>query len=140
MKVGIEVEGALRGVFTLFCQAEEFKVDSSLIGNQLKKQGCSHLYISDHKGILDDDDVHAIHALLGVTATIEVLTIPNIIRYSSIHYMLAVPVDPVGLGLFTGLTRHGDQVKFTHDRYVATALISAFDRTTPEEFEQDREL
>jgi len=138
MKTGIEVEGFFCGRLTLFCQAEEYKkANASALVRTLKVE---QLYVSDHGNLLTAEDYLAL-SKLSVPVVVEVLSVPDHPRYSNVHYMVAVQVDPRSLGIFWKDNNSTfDQVKFTADRYVATALASSFQLAVPKDFEGDVEL
>ena len=77
------------------------------------------------------------------TVTVENLTGRRTEDYR-VGFMLAVQTDPRSMGFFpwpgTVKLDEYDQIKFTFDRFVATAAVRDFDITTPEEFNGDIEI
>ena len=138
MKTGIEVEGFFCGLPTLFCQAEEYKKANAI--ELVKTLKVEQLYVSDHGNLLTAEDYRALSEL-SVPVVVEVLSVPDHPRYSNVHYMVAVQVDPRSLGIFwKDDTSNFDQVKFTAGLYVATSLASSFKLAVPKDFEGDVEL
>ena len=147
MKIGTEVEGTLRGLKTLFCQASELQ---SALTHWEKLQPIHKLqalYVSDHENILTENEFQRLAKFTSAgscpTVTVENLTGRRTEEYR-VGFMLAVQTDPRSMGFFpwpgtVKLEKH-DQVKFTFDRFVATAAVRDFDTTTPEEFNGDIEI
>ncbi len=139
MNSGIEVEGIFCGHITLFCQAEEYKKANAI--ELVKTLKVEQLYVSDHGNLLTAEDYLALSKLNVPVVVVEVLSVPDHPRYSNVHYLVAVQVDPRSLGIFwKDDNSNFDQVKFTADRYVATALASSFKLAVPKDFEGDIEL
>mgnify|MGYP003423883220 FL=1 len=147
MKIGTEVEGTLRGLKTLFCQASELQ---SALTHWEKLQPIHKLqalYVSDHENVLTENEFQRLAKFTSMgscpTVTVENLTGRRIEDYR-VGFMLAVQTDPRSMGFFpwpgtVKLDKH-DQIKFTFDRFVATAEVRDFDITTPEEFNGDIEI
>lgn len=99
-----------------------------------------NIYISDHDSCLNV----VFYAMLdewldrhNLTATIEVRVVPSWERFTRIRYMLAIPVDPIALGV-SGLDPSKDQIKISQGLNVV-----AFDNwkiTLPSDFDADVEL
>lgn len=130
MKVGIEVEGRLKGVPTLFCGAHEY-----LKGIQkAKEQGVSHLYISDNRNkIAYDNAALAASGLLVTLDVTEVYDCPN--RADNITLMLRLPGHCEVRRL-----KDRDQVKFEAKRNVVVLPMHNAIKTLPHEFLGDRKV
>ncbi len=139
MKIGNEVEGAFRGIKTLFCQASELPAFLARKDALINQYGLHHLYVSDWFKLLTQLQYDQLSAI-GMPVTIEVTAIPSRARLSNIRYMVAVEVDPVELGFFSNHSRHLDQIKFTTNQHVATARMSDFNTTIPADFMSDVEI
>ena len=160
MKLGIEVEGRLRGIKTLFMNYDEIqqaldhhKGDSNKFGIWLHtyviQQGASHLYISDHANQITP---HFFNENLGpflerktrIMVTLEVTQYNESwyavrYQYPSLGFMLSLE-GPPSLWSMSPL----DQVKFTKDTRRGPAVLCtlrlSFQRTDPDEFQNDVEL
>lgn len=130
MKIGIECEGRLRGVETLFINASE-------LGLQVATDmSIRHVYISDHDNVLNYLEVARI--LSAFVVTIEVTKVRPEERLSNINLMLAMPTE-----YWDSVAALGpdDQVKFgSADRHVLCATKRCFVPTDPSEFDNDVEL
>lgn len=131
-KLGIEVEGRLKGIKTAFCSAEEF-----LSGEYHSRgYGWVQLYISDHKNIIPLEPLHktiSYWSNLGFIVTIERTKVPSITN-PSINIILYVKNDS-----FWNL-KPSDQVKFERDLTVRMIPIENMTLTEPWEFEGDQLL
>jgi len=124
MKVGIECEGRLKGVPTIFCQAAELEVAIEYAVDS----GVGHLYVSDLANALPYARLASINALV----TLEVTEVQDTARPSNVTLMLSVP----GYANVAKLSST-DQVKFEHDLNVLVAPAQAFFKTQPSEFSSD---
>lgn len=130
MKVGIEVEGRFKGVPTLFCGAHEYLKGIA----EAKKQGVSHIYISDNKNKL------AYHnpalANCGLLVTLDVTEVQGCLdRPSNITLMLRLEGYPQVRRL-----KDCDQVKFEAKRNVVVLPMYNSINTSPHEFLGDRKV
>lgn len=160
MKIGIEVEGRLRGVKTLFMSYEELmqayhhnQGSPTAFGRWLHtyadQYGASHVYISDHTNQITP---HFFDEYIGpfldmksrLLVTLEVTEYSNSWyelrrRYPSLGFMINLE-GPPALWALEPL----DQIKFTHEVRRGPAVLCAtrlsFQRTHPEEFLNDVEL
>lgn len=133
MKIGIEVEGRLRGVPTLFCGAHEIHEARRLIlQNRLN---VSHVYISDNGNTLDYLTVSSLFAGLLVTLDVTCVGGP---RPANISIMLRID----GGDAYDSVNRltAEDQIKFERDRHVIVLPMTAAITTQPHEFEGDADL
>lgn len=152
MKIGPEVEGVAQGALTLFCTHLELNGALRWLREAQVDPDSEHrgpvprrLYIMDHDNQLTSGDYSALHAAVQelklVRITVEVKAYPiGIPRYTSIFYMVCVDVDPRVLGIFNEDAHPLDQVKFSHNLYVAAKNFGAFVLTTPEDFSNDIEI
>lgn len=137
MKLGIEVEGRLRGVPTLFCNAD---FDTQELLANLRKHPVSHVYISDNTNKLG---YHGIGALLrGYMVTLDVTEVRAESRPANVSLMLRLDGDGSLLQLFEQVSRltKEDQIKFERDRNVIVLPMTAAIFTQPSEFAGDVEL
>lgn len=130
MKIGIEVEGRLKGVKTLFMECEEVDVG---VGVLAQHPNIGHVYISDLENKLDLN--HVLAKYPNVLITVE-RTAPRPQGLPSrLVYMLSLPYyDSVNSLLET------DMVKFDKDQHVLILPKSAEITTRPEDFLGDVEL
>ena len=148
MKYGVEVEGYLSGVRTLFCQVEEIpRLLSDEIKIAVKQHSLSHIYICDHGDTLTEDDVISIREKhLYLSITIETLGIPKVkLGPHLASYMVNIPFE--GTAQLAELSS-SDQIKLTNGLHVMT-VSGAFSMGTqkvrvgytyPEDFAGDIEL
>lgn len=126
MKIGIEVEGRLRGVKTLFCGPQDVAAAKAyLAANPL-----THVYISDRDNTLD-------YVMVGWSfpaclVTMDVTSVREGVRPTNVTLILTLPHshwDNVAR------LRADDQVKFhSVDREVLCATARNFVPTQPAEF------
>lgn len=134
MKRGTECEGRLRGVPTVFCNADVVPTD---LLAALRKHPVSHVYISDRENTLG---YHGIGALLqGYMVTLDVTEVRAEQRPSNVSLMLRIDGDRPSWESVSRLTKE-DQVKFERDREVIVLPMTAAIFTQPEEFEGDIEI
>lgn len=129
MKVGIEVEGRLRGVHTLFCNASD-NIDRAV--EQAILNGIRHIYVSDNDNTLSYQEFIEYP---NIQFTLDVTRVQNIPRPSNITLMLRLP----GFEDVSAL-KADDQIKFEHNRTVLVASVNSLVRTNPDEFENDVEV
>lgn len=129
MKVGIEVEGRLRGVRTLFCSASD-NINKA-VGEAILN-GIGHVYVSDNDNTLS-------YQVFGdypdILFTLDITCVQNIPRPSNVTLMLRLP----GFEDVSAL-KADDQIKFEHNRTVLVASVNSLVRTNPDEFENDIEV
>lgn len=137
MKYGIEVEGRMRGVPTLFVDASEINTMSGLVFvlENLDDKGIRHLYVSDRDNTMDPDIVgnhatfHGIQVTLDVTALAKPVTATNITVILTMPHSFWASVNNLGAD---------DQIKFhSINRDVLCATKRVFVPTSPAEFEGD---
>ena len=132
MKIGVECEGRLRGVPTLFCGAHEIREARQLIRQHVY---VSHVYISDNGNTLDYLTVSSLFA--GLLVTLDVTRVGDP-RPVNISIMLRID----GGDAYDSMSRltKEDQVKFERDRHVIVLPMTAAITTMPQEFEGDVEI
>ena len=136
MKFGKEVEGHFLGARTIFCDALEVPSFRENFDELMQKYKVEHLYVCDHNGLLTQTDYENLN--YSIKVTVEVYKVPPVVRPLNVSFMVAVPIDPRSLGFFD---LHGrDQIKFTGNLFVATALYDSFYLTEPSDFENDIEV
>ena len=132
-KIGVEVEGRLRGVPTFFIDAEE--LDASAVAKFINL-GVSHIYISDRYNTLNYNEVG--HAFEGYLVTLDVTAVKEVSRPTNVTLMLSMPH---GYWDSVQRLRPDDQVKFhSEDRNVLCVSARNLVATQPIEFLADREL
>ena len=136
MKFGLEVEGHFLGSRTLFCDASELSQVHENFDDLMEKYDFDHLYVCDHNNELKQVDYDELN--YGISVTVEVYKVPQIVRPLNISFMVAVPIDPRTLGFFDLSGK--DQIKFTGSLFVATALYDSFKLTVPSDFKNDIEV
>jgi hypothetical protein len=138
-KIGVECEGRLRGVKTLFVSAVELITNKHIIQDLLKENCTNHLYVSDHGNTLNYEAVG--NMFENKQVTIEVTKVcgkQNMRRPSNVSLMLTLPQE-----YFNSVANlwEDDQVKFhSPEREVLCVAARNFIATTPDEFEGDTEL
>lgn len=160
MKIGIEVEGRLRGIKTLFMNHEELmqafhhtQGSPTAFGRWLhtyaNQYGASHIYISDHTNQITP---HFFGEYIGpfldmksrLLVTLEVTDYSESWyelrrQYPSLGFMIHVEGKPSLWGL-----EPLDQIKFSQETSRGPTVLCAtrlsFQRTHPEEFQNDIEL
>lgn len=137
MKLGIEVEGRLRGVPTLFCDAD---FDVEKLTAALRKHAVSHVYISDNTNKLSYRSIGTL--LRGYLVTLDVTEVLKEPRPANVSLMLRLDGDGDPLPLFDQVSRltKEDQIKFECDRNVIVLPMTAAIFTQPAEFEGDIEV
>jgi hypothetical protein len=131
MKIGIEVEGRLSGIKTLFVSAEEFSeiTANQKLSNLYVEHGFTQLYISDHLNVLKLTSTIFEELADHFIITVEVTEVAEYSDY--VNIMLAIESKS-----FWNL-RKTDQIKFSDDMHVYSATIENMYYTTPDEFEGD---
>lgn len=139
MKIGIEVEGRLKGIPTLFCNASEFLNKKEIISNLLHAYSLQHLYISDHENTLS----YQIPELtVSPIITIEVSQVSASARLKNLMLMYRIDKTPVGSIVFDSLARliPTDQIKIEKNKKVFVWTMNSAIITEPTEFEEDKEI
>lgn len=151
MKIGIEVEGRLRGVKTLFVSAEDiilFSTDElekgldvmlnynslDTINAVMKENSVSHIYISDR----DNKIPYKLLSYFKCLVTLDVTKVLNQSRPPNVTIIWTLPTE-----FWASMAALGaeDQVKFhSNNRDVLTATKHHFIRTHPVEFAGDLEV
>lgn len=133
-KIGIECEGRLRGIKTLFIDASELTVDLGL--KSLIEEGkVTHVYVSDHQNTLDYNELGK--ALGACYVTLEVTKVKDEPRPLNVGLMLALPEEHWNSVQLLG---PDDQVKFSWNQHVLASSMRNFVATYPIEFVGDVEL
>lgn len=136
MKYGIEVEGRLKGVPTIFVGADEFVTDPDSIYKAMRDHSVSHLYISDPDNIVPyTTDFGKILVTLDMTR----VRYDNTRRPANVLLMLRIdPAQKQGWEFADlVLLRDGDQIKFERNQFVFVFPWSARIATNPSEFVDD---
>jgi len=137
MHIGIEVEGRLRGIKTLFINADEDLLKAADI---LVERGIGHVYISDPDNKLSyrvtSNFFQNAHVTLDVTEVKDYCPRDNI----SIMFRIdKCPQDKI-FDSIKNLRSDLDQVKVERDRHVIIFPMCSALITEPNEFEGDIEL
>jgi len=136
MKYGIEAEGRLKGVPTIFCDANALRDGNGVqtVYSALKKHLVSHLYVSDEQNTLDykvlADTFPSTLITIEVTVAQRCPARPNNItlmvrnpKYSDLCFM-----------------KNTDQLKFEEDRNVFVFPMGAAVCTEPSDFNNDLDI
>jgi hypothetical protein len=137
MKVGIECEGILKGLKTLFIETNELDKALDFLN---KPNNIEQIYISDHDNKIVDYQFYC-NLLPRYSITIEQtqITVQDIPR--KIHLILRVDKCPSHLMFYSvRLLRPWDQIKFEKEKLVYIFPMSSVIKTTPDEFEGDIEI
>lgn len=131
-KFGIEVEGRLAGLPTVFCNAD---ADLTRVLAQAVECGVGHVYISDPDNKLSYANVA--HLFQTKVVTMDVTRRRSEDLPSNVTIMLRLPD-----WLFDQIVslRPGDQIKSEKDRHVRVWTVGSAVVTKPEDFEGDVEL
>lgn len=133
MKLGIECEGRLKGIVTLFADASTPLPD---IKRAAAHSGIiQHIYISDNDNTLDYAEVG--ECFNDSYVTLDVTKVKGK-RPRNISLMFRV-TENWSFDDITQLTEY-DQVKFESNRHVVVFPMTASIKTKPEDFEGDKEL
>ncbi len=136
MKYGIECEGRLRGLPTLFVSAAELQANEQGVHAAMLDRNLTHVYVSDRDNILD-------YTSLGTTfqdkiVTLDVTKVTSNSIPSNITIMLTLPYD-----YWESIQnlRFDDQIKFhSPNRDVLCATVRDFAYTNHTEFLNDQDL
>ncbi len=137
MKLGIEVEGRLLGVKTVFIDATESLSDAL---NACESNGASHLYISDPSSTyltdagltkLRDADVLVTLEVHTPVANFGLLDVPN-----NVHLMVTLNVPHAMFAVAASL-RDSDTIKIHSGQNVLCWTRGHATRTTPDQFDGD---
>lgn len=135
MKIGIEVEGRLKGIKTLFCDAQELVGARALFADDKTLSSVKAIYVSDHDNTLDPSSSDLAWLIdQGIFITLEVTQVTE--KWpDEVSIMLHVESDSYWF------LKPTDQIKFHRgdQRVDAFAVESAY-KTMPEDFEGDQEL
>lgn len=132
MKYGIECEGMLKGLPTVFCEA--FEIDRAAA--YARGKGITHVYVSDRQNDLDYDQVGA--TLQGLQVTLEV-TAAKGNRPDNVALMLNCNRTFSAYVQVSQLAAK-DQIKFEHNRNVIVLPMSEAIFTEPKDFDGDIEI
>lgn len=132
MKVGIEVEGRLKGIRTLFCTAEEFLYGPD-IRVAAREENCVQIYISDLNNILS-----LFSSYLTLVAKTYIITVERT-KVESVPPVWINIILTVDSPSFWYLNPN-DQVKFTRDQFVFALTKELMNKSVPSDFELDFEL
>jgi hypothetical protein len=143
MKYGIEVEGRLRGVKTLFMDANEpvQKVLDFLYSDE--GRGIGHIYICDHENTLNYRQVAYLFKGFHVTLEVSKVEGPELrLGTENLSIMFRIDLCPTkaiykSISLLSSLF---DQVKIEKDKKVYVFPFSSVITTLPNEFEGDVEI
>jgi hypothetical protein len=153
MKLGVEVEGRLKGIPTLFLSAEEvlrytpidlLRMQGSLPSNVFwTLHQVRHLYVSDHGNAL-----HSAHAIFQQWAlpwyiSLEVTAVVNRKAYpTNVGFLLSITDGGHGYAHSFFELQDTDQIKFSSGNpgYVFCTTKEAMTKTRPEDFFYDTHL
>lgn len=140
MKIGREVEGRLKGIKTLFLDAEHIEKARTFL-DQGDNAVLQHLYISDQSNTLDYHTVSDIFPEHLVTMDItEVLYDSPIDLPENVVLMLRVKGGTQEIFENVERMRTTDMIKIEHQRKVYCFTVGNAVVTFPREFEQDIEI
>lgn len=134
MKYGVEVEGRLRGIPTLFCNADVKRED---LFEALRKHPVSHVYISDNNNTLHYRGIGGL--LSRYMVTLDVTKVRDDERSPNVSLMLRIDGELPTWEHVSKLTKE-DQIKFERNREVIVLPMTAAIFTQPSEFEGDIEV
>jgi hypothetical protein len=143
MKIGLEVEGRLKGLRTVFCTGKEF-LDCSIWVLAITKRRIQQIYVSDHDAFIVDDLREAFLERVERLKNVAFITVelPN-------GHPLLMAELPAEVGLIVNLkidphTFHGlrktDQIKISDGLHVKTIAVENMFNTTPDDFHGDEEI
>jgi hypothetical protein len=136
MKIGVEAEGRLRGVQTLFVDAIDVIYNLAKVKAALKDNAISHIYVSDRNNTLDYSFLG--QHLEGYLITLDVTAVTPRPRPTNVTIILTMPYE---YWQSVQMLRFTDQIKFhSEDRNVLCAAVQSFVATQPIEFAGDIEL
>ena len=139
MKIGKEVEGRWQGIKTLFIdelELSQFGVFAykNIIERRVNYK-VDHLYISDHKNLLDLSEnntlLNALRKLMQIT--IERTKISSNVNPDLDIFLL---IDNESFWML----KYSDQIKFSKDKTVYAAVKDLMIKTIPSDFEGDSEI
>lgn len=154
MKIGYEVEGRLKGLYTLFMDGEEAKeffdfpslrkrAEPEIPPNILEL--VRHIYISDIYGVIKPDAECLVKwALMGMMITIETRSVAPHTRFRypecvGIMFNVGDAYSNKVMDSFLEL-KDTDQIKFSHDNYVWCVTKENMTKTAPLDFMGDFEF
>lgn len=138
MKLGIECEGRLKGLKTLFISAEEFKHDLS-VENYITQHysQLQQVYIVDKKNILREIDLIKLSLFTHcLTVTIEVQSLSyELLQFNHLfNVILSVEMnDAFHL-------KSTDQFKVHYNNHVMVVPIEMMIKSSPEDFVNDQKI
>jgi hypothetical protein len=135
MKHGVEVEGRLKGVPTIFVDAQEYLVYPERVKQALADHKTSHLYISDPENVLPYNlDLDCL-----VTLDVTRVRYGAQLRPSNVLLMLRIDPNRPDAWEFDDLLLLGenDQIKFEQNQHVYVFPWSNAIKTQPEDFNSD---
>ena len=143
MKTGVEAEGRLRGVPTLFCSAEEIGQAQDWI----RKNHIGHVYISDLDNILISSKGEEVYEFLRLAFSKKLVTLETTLVIPSRRHTLAVNIllrvtaaNVEAIPSLLPLLAPLDQVKFSCGQHVWVFPVHSAMRAFPCDFTQDLEV
>jgi hypothetical protein len=146
MKIGIEVEGRLRGIKTIFIDHTETTSLKDLLDTDARLAHIGHIYISDIPSTWDESNLMPLGWVFdGYTITMEVTNslMDRSVLPSNISLMLNVEgIGDDGSSFYEHIENllPDDQVKFNNGLNVLCVSKRHFIQTTPAEFLDDTEI
>ena len=141
MKIGIEVEGRLRGIKTLFITAGNDDVRTAIdVLYSDAGRGIGHVYISDPENTLSCRIIS--NVFMGFHVTLDVTEVKDYCPRDNISIMFRIdkcPQDKI-YDSINNLRLDLDQVKVERDRNVIIFPMRSALITSPAEFEGDIEI
>ena len=140
MKIGVEVEGRLRGIKTLFMDASEGYCKAIDVLASEAGRGIGHIYISDPENTLSYRIVS--NVFMGFHVTLDVTEVKEYCSRDNITLMLRIDKCPQNriFDSIKYLRSDLDQIKIERDRQVVILPMSCALTTEPHEFEGDIEI
>lgn len=127
MKIGIEVEGRLKGMPTLFCEA----ADLAKAIDEAKSRGITHIYVSDNQNSLP----YSAFDSQQLYFTLDVTKVRKELRPYNLSLMLRLEAyDDVSQ------LNDNDQIKFERNRMVSVFPMTSAITTSPADFAGDIEI
>lgn len=137
MKIGIEVEGRMKGLMTLFCSAEEF-YENDVVGLIYSgKVTVSQVYVSDHGGYANIRDLVELGKKVYVTVE---LTYLHRESPAEIGVILNIKNNRPAYEESFKRLKGTDQIKFEHEMNIFTITKEQMHRTYPSDFAGDYEI
>jgi len=137
MKIGLEAEGRLKGIKTLFIEAHESFLKALEV---LKDKGIGHIYISDQRNLLSYAEITYVfrdyHVTLDITRVKDDWIGDNI----SIMFRVDLCLKEAIYNSILNLKSERDQIKIEKDRHVFVFPMNCAMIAIPDDFAGDVEV